>query len=71
MVEDQISSGAAALVVAASDKSAFIPSFDKAKEKNVPVVLIDTPVQWPSAVSLVGTDNVAAGGEAGKYLPEN
>jgi ribose transport system substrate-binding protein len=68
MVEDQISSGAAALVVAASDKSAFIPSFNKAKGKNIPVVLIDTAVPWGDAVSLVGTDNVAAGGEAGKYL---
>jgi ribose transport system substrate-binding protein len=68
MVEDQISSGTSALVVAASDKSAFIPSFDKAKAKNIPVVLIDTVVSWNGKVSQMGTDNIAAGYAAGKYL---
>jgi ribose transport system substrate-binding protein len=69
-LEDAITTGAEALVVAPTDASALNPTFDRAKEGNVPVLIIDSNTTWPDKLTFIGTDNVAGGRLAGEYLCE-
>lgn len=68
MIEDQISKGVSALVVAPCQPASIGPVFNKAKAKNIPVVLVDTDAPWDDKVAFIGTGNVAAGKEAGKFV---
>jgi ABC-type sugar transport system substrate-binding protein len=67
-LEDAITTGAAAMIVAPTDASALNPTFDRAKEAGIPVLIIDSNTTWPDKLTFIGTDNVAGGGLAGKYL---
>jgi len=67
-VEDAITTGAEVLVVAPTDASALNPTFDRAKEANIPVLIIDSNTTWPDKLTFIGTDNVAGGRLAGEYL---
>jgi len=51
--------------------SSVIPALEKAKQANIPVVMIDTNVDWPDKVSYVGTENYEGGKMAGEYLASN
>jgi ABC-type sugar transport system substrate-binding protein len=67
-LEDAITTGANALVVAPTDASALNPTFDRAKAAGIPVLIIDSNTTWPDKLTFIGTDNVAGGKLAGEYL---
>jgi ABC-type sugar transport system substrate-binding protein len=67
-LEDAITTGAEALIVAPTDASALNPTFDRAKGAGIPVLIIDSNTTWPDKLTFIGTDNVAGGRLAGEYL---
>jgi ribose transport system substrate-binding protein len=70
ILEDQIRSGARALVVAPSGPAQVMPVLDQAAARNIPVVLVDTDAPWPRKVTYIGTDNRKGGGLAARFLAE-
>jgi ABC-type sugar transport system substrate-binding protein len=68
MMEDQITKKVSVLVVAPSQPSAAVATFDKAAAAKVPVILIDTDANWDKKVSFVGTGNEAGGEVGGKFI---
>ncbi|SKA75379.1 monosaccharide ABC transporter substrate-binding protein, CUT2 family [Caloramator quimbayensis] len=68
IMEDQIIKKVSALVVAPSQPSAAIATFDKAAEANIPVLLIDTNANWDKKLSFIGTGNYAGGEVGGKFI---
>lgn len=67
-VEDAITKGVKALVVAPTDASALNPTFDKAKAAGIPVLIIDSDTTWPDKLTFIGTDNKAGGRLAGEFI---
>src|SRR5215216_5271801 len=68
IVENLLTQNIDALVVAPSDSILMKPVLERASEE-VPVILLDTDIpKWKPKDSYVGTDNFAAGLEAGRYL---
>jgi len=67
-VEDAVTKGVQALVVAPTDASALNPTFDKAKAAKVPVLIIDSDTTWPDKLTFIGTDNKAGGKLAGQFI---
>jgi ribose transport system substrate-binding protein len=67
-VEDAITMGVQALVVAPTDASALNPAFDKAKDAGIPVLIIDSNTTWPDKLTFIGTDNKAGGKLAGEFI---
>jgi ribose transport system substrate-binding protein len=70
LMEDQIVKKVSVLVVAPSQPSAALATFDKADAAQIPVVLIDTDAKWDKKKAFVGTGNLAGGQLGGKYLAE-
>lgn len=70
IIEDQIVKKVSALVVAPSQPSAAVSTFDKADASGIPVLLIDTDAQWDKKKSFIGTGNNAGGKIGGKFLAE-
>ena len=68
MIEDQIARGIQALVLAPAASAQVIPALDKAHEKGIPVIIVDTDVPWPKKVTYVGTNNYEGGKLAGQYV---
>ena len=68
MIEDQVSRGVAALVLAPAASAQVIPPLEKAAAKGIPVIIVDTDVEWPKKVTYVGTNNYEGGKLAGQYL---
>lgn len=68
LMEDQIVKKVSALVVAPSQPSAAIATFDKADQAGIPVLLIDTNANWDKKKSFIGTGNLAGGEVGGKYI---
>ena len=68
ILEDQITKHVSAMAVAPAGVSEIVPLLDRAKAANIPVVIFDTDVDWPSKVSFVGADNRRAGRLAGEYM---
>lgn len=71
MMEDQIVKGVSALVVAPSQPSAALSTFDKADAAKIPVVLIDTDANWNKKKSFVGTGNEAGGKVGGDFIAKS
>lgn len=71
MMEDQIVKGVSALVVAPSQPSAALSTFDKADADKIPVILIDTDAKWDKKKSFVGTGNEAGGKVGGEYIAKS
>lgn len=69
-VEDQITKGVDAIVIAPTDASGLNPTFDKAKAAGIPVLIIDSDTTWPDKLTFIGTDNRAGGKLAGDYICE-
>jgi ribose transport system substrate-binding protein len=70
-VEDALTQGAEALVVAPSAPDQLQPVLERAA-RDVPVLLLDTDIpDMDSKTSYVGTDNVAAGELGGQYILDN
>jgi ABC-type sugar transport system substrate-binding protein len=67
-LEDAVTTGAEALVVAPTDASALNPTFDRAKAGKIPVLIIDSNTTWPDKLTFIGTDNKAGGKLAGEFL---
>lgn len=67
MLEDQLSQSPDAIVVSPSQPDTVIPTLEKAA-KDVPVLLIDSDVDFKGKLTFIGTENYTAGLEGGKKL---
>jgi ribose transport system substrate-binding protein len=70
-LEDLIMKKVDAIILNPMDSKAVIPALKKAKEANIPVILVDTPAEKGNEdlyVCYIGTDNFNAGVEAGKRM---
>jgi ribose transport system substrate-binding protein len=68
MIEDALTKKPAVLLLAASQPPTVIPVLEKAKKAGIPVVLLDTDVEWPSKATFIGTTNLTAGKQGGQFL---
>lgn len=71
IMEDCIVKKVSALVVAPSQPSAAVATFDKADTAGIPVLLIDTDAKWDKKKSFIGTGNLAGGTVGGQFLAKN
>lgn len=69
-LEDQITKGVQAILVAPTDVEGLNPTFDKAKAAGIPVLFVDTKGNWPDALTFIGTDNRNGGNLAGEFICE-
>ncbi len=67
-IEDQITKGVQAIVVAPTDQAGLNPTFDKAKAKKIPVLFVDTDAPWADKLTFIGTDNRNGGKLAGEFI---
>ncbi len=70
ILEDQIVKGASALAVAPCGVAEVIPVLNKAHSRKIPVIAVDTDLNWPHKLSYVGTDNRLGGKLAGEYVAQ-
>jgi ribose transport system substrate-binding protein len=70
VVEDMISRGVAGIVLAPLDDTALVPAATEAAAEHIPIVIIDSGIQWDGRVSFVATDNRRAGGLGAERLGE-
>jgi len=68
VVENFLSRGVDGIVLAPLDDRALVPVLNDAKARGIPVLIIDSAVQWDGALSFVATDNEKAGALAAKRL---
>lgn len=67
ILEDLSTESPEALVLMPSTGS-VIPTLSKYSDADIPVLLIDTDLDWEDKVTYIGTDNYTAGQKAGEYL---
>lgn len=70
-LEDLITKGVDALIVNPMDANAVIPALQKAKEKGIPVILVDSTIEAGNEdlyITYVGTDNFAAAKQGAEVL---
>jgi ribose transport system substrate-binding protein len=70
IIEDMITRGVDAIVMAACDANSLIGVVDQAVAADIPVVTIDSGVKSEAPVTLVATDNVAGAKAAADTLAE-
>ncbi|MCS6861776.1 MAG: ABC transporter substrate-binding protein [Abditibacteriales bacterium] len=73
LIEDFINKGVSAIVMAACDKDALVPTVRKARAKGIPVVTIDSGINAPDLeedVPLIATDNIEGARKAARTLAE-
>jgi ribose transport system substrate-binding protein len=68
LIQDQITNNVNALVVAPSQPATVLNVLQQANKSKIPVVLADTDANYAEKVSFVGTGNLVAGQEGGKYM---
>ncbi|MBZ5582921.1 MAG: sugar ABC transporter substrate-binding protein [Acidobacteriia bacterium] len=68
ILEDQILKRISALAVAPAGVAEILPVLDKAKGAGIPVIVLDTDIDWPSKLCYIGTDNRLGGRMAGEYI---
>jgi len=68
IIEDYINKNVDAIVIAACDANALIPVLKKAKDKNIPIITIDSGIDSDIALSFVATDNVEAAKKGAQEL---
>jgi ribose transport system substrate-binding protein len=61
VVENFVSQGVDGIVIAPLDDKALVPVLTDAKGRGIPVVVMDSGLQWDGYVSFVATDNYKAG----------
>jgi ribose transport system substrate-binding protein len=71
LIEDQVTNGADALVIAPSQPATVLNVLQQAQVNNIPVIFADTDADYPEKVSFVGTGNFAAGKLGGEFLADN
>jgi ribose transport system substrate-binding protein len=70
VVENFVASGVSAIVLAPLDDTALVPIATEASRERIPVVIIDSDIQWQGRVSFVATDNYRGGELAATRLGE-
>ena len=70
VVEDMITRQVAGIVLAPLDNTALARPAEEAKEQGIPVVIIDSGIEWDGLVSFVATDNRRGGALAAERLGE-
>ena len=70
VVEDMISRGVDAIVLAPLDERALVPVATEATREHIPVVIFDSGIQWDGLVSFVATDNRQGGVLAAERMNE-
>ena len=68
ILENQVTKGVAALAVAPTGASEVIPVLDHARAAGIPIVIVDTDIDWAPKLSYIGGDNQKAGRIAGEYI---
>lgn len=68
VVEDAISRGVDGIVIAPSDNIALVRPLQDAVKNGIPVVVIDSPIDWDGKISYIGTDNYDGGVVAARAL---
>jgi ribose transport system substrate-binding protein len=68
LIQDQITNNVNALVVAPSQPATVLNVLQQANKNKIPVILADTDANYAEKVSFVGTGNIVAGQEGGKYM---
>lgn len=68
VVEDFVSRGVSGIVIAPMDNQALAAPLEDARRQGIPVVVIDSDVQWPGRVSYVATDNEKGGALGARRL---
>lgn len=68
MMEDQLTQGVDALLVAPSQPASAKPVFEQAKASDIPVLLLDTDADFEEKVSFIGTGNYDAGRLGGEFI---
>ncbi len=68
IVEDFVSRGVSGIVIAPLDDKALAAPLEEAKKAGIPVVVIDSDVNWPGRASYVATDNTQGGRMAAQRL---
>lgn len=68
LIEDAISKKTDALIIAVSDYGLLAPEIEKAYKNRIPVFIVESGVDTKYISGYIGTDNKAAGNEAGKQL---
>ncbi|SDY09731.1 substrate-binding protein domain-containing protein, partial [Acetomicrobium thermoterrenum DSM 13490] len=71
IVEDLITQGVNALCIAPSGSQELIPTFEKAYQAGIPVLLIDTDAPWDKKACYIGTDNYQGGTVAGSFISQS
>jgi len=67
-IENMVAQGVKGILITPSDTKAIVPAIEKARNKGVLVIALDTPTEPQSAVdALFATDNMKAGELIGKY----
>ena len=67
-IEDMIEKGAKGILISPADSKAIVPAIEKARQRGVAVIAVDTPTDPRSAVdALFATDNRRAGELVGRY----
>jgi len=67
-LEDVLSKNTAGLVLTPSQPDTVIPTLEKFRKKNIPVVLLDSDVDWEDKLTFIGNDDVNSGKMAGEIL---
>ncbi len=67
-VESMVARGVQGIELAPADPQALMPSVKEAKDKGIPVVVIDSPLNGNDYNSFVGTNNKQAGAQAADEL---
>ena len=67
-VDNAINRGVDGIIIGAIDNRAFDESLDRAAEKGIPVVAVDTAIDHPHVSALAQTDNLASARVMGKYI---
>lgn len=68
ILEDQIRRGVKALVVAPAGSAQVMSALEQARQRGIPVVLIDTDAPFAGKVTYIGTDNRKGGQLAARCL---
>jgi len=70
IIEDYINKNIDAIVIAACDAKALIPVLQKAVDKKIPVITIDSGIDSDLALSFIATDNIEAAKKGAQKLAE-
>ena len=68
LVEEAINNNSNAIVLAASDYNRLAPIVEKATDKNIPVIIIDSQLNSDRIKGFIGTDNFDAGTQLGQTV---